>query len=199
MVVGCSKKQTLEVTGIVKDGNTDVPIDGVLIHFEQSKLSYGTYSNAFSLLGSKQSNEVGFFNAEFDTESVVQYRIRASKNGYFASNDTLSRNEWRANQENFRVINLYQKSALRIHAFNHNYPGLRLILKLMPNSPRCRECCGKQTFIFDGLMDTLIVCPAYGGSSIQYETLRVSGSGGQRNEGSIEMNADTVRFDLEIR
>ena len=195
----CSKNQSIEVSGIVMNGNTENPISGAVIHFEQSKLNYGTYSNVFSVLESVESNDVGFYHAELEPNSVVEYRFRASADGYFSSNDTLDRNAWRMNTDNFQEIKLYEKSVLKIHAFNQNRPGILMILYMLPNSPRCRTCCGKQTFVFDGLIDTTIFCPAYGGGIIEYETLRISGSGGQNGEGSVFMDNDTVVFNLEIQ
>ena len=194
---GCKPDSEYEVAGTVVDGKNGAPVSKAKVFVEFSKLENGAYSNAFTPIAETETDEGGNYRVEFEAEKVVEYRVRVSRDGFFALSDTIDRNEWRANEANTFPITLYRSTDINFRFFAGN-SGVTVLFKLYPDSPGCTNCCSESNYVFSGKIDTSFSCPVYGNQIIDYELTRITGVQSSQEIGTIDLFEDQVSFEYQI-
>lgn len=195
----CKKGKETTVFGTVTEGYDGVAIEGASLEFAYTALNNGTYSSGYTELGSTTTDADGSFSFSFENVSVIDYRVRVRKEGYFFQEHKLTRDQWRLGQENNFSATVYEEAVLNFRFYNSGNSGNTIIFNLKPHSEGCSGCCGTNKIVVGGINDTSFSCQVYGNQQISYELLKVNAGGSEEKKGTIDVSEPETLFEYDYQ
>lgn len=180
----CQKNETFVVEGRITDYYNDSPVQHAKIELLYNSLNNGTYSAIFLNIAEAETDDNGNFKLEFDYVSAVNYKIRASKTGYFQAEYVFERDEWALNETNLVSETMLGQSSLEINLTNNNFNN-QYLLRLSEHSLGCETCCNTGAYVFNNFNDTTVVCDLYSNQNIDYELIDTEAGEVAKKTGSI--------------
>ncbi|OFX44549.1 MAG: hypothetical protein A2046_12000 [Bacteroidetes bacterium GWA2_30_7] len=165
LTFSCKRKEEhIVVFGQIYDNEQNIPLQNVKVVLSGKKIESGTWSNAYSNLGSTISDAQGNYSIDIENIKVSDFKIELSKDNYFQhfaeyKTDEISKGD---NVFNFR---LHSKAFIKLFikntsAFNNQDLFTYKIANFQNN---CFECCTDSSFTYTGQnIDIIKKCSTYG-------------------------------------
>jgi len=186
------------VEGAVTEAYDMQPVGSVEVEIAKSVISNGAFSSGFEVISTDETNEAGEFSVEFEPQSVIEYRIRTRKDGFYFKEEFVDREVWLPKEENVYDIQINQASTLSVQIDATSASG-RVLFKLDPHSEGCIDCCKTATnYVVNAGSDTMFSCNVYGNQIIGYQLFEAS-SDGDSLTGQIEVKQGENTFYHKIQ
>jgi len=117
--IACNKTpQYYEISGNIKNVNTQEALSGVSVYLDAKKLENGVYNSSFTNISSAQSNSQGNYSIDIEEDKVSEYRFRVSKDGYFEYEEEVSVDELQSSFSFKKDFTLYEEAWIELKVKN---------------------------------------------------------------------------------
>ncbi len=139
----------------------------------QAQLKAYTYeltNNKKTLQGSTQTDTEGNYTLSIKRERYEKVVIEISKHNYFTVSKTFPFDDLSTQETNSFNTSMSPKSWTRFVIKNVMSPSPSDQVKIQKVSGKtdCATCCPNMTTVYDGILDTVIICPNDGGTNMEF-------------------------------
>jgi hypothetical protein len=174
LLSGCRKPAVYEVHGVVKEFYGDAVEEGVEIEVAYAQIGFGSVSGGYTVLTSAETDANGEYHLSFDYIATSTFRVRARKDGFYMGEAIVNADDWSTEDENSLDLALYKAASLLIQVRNPQYEQGKIVLHFEQHSEGCESCCRfTDSYLFEGLIDTVFYCNVFGNQRITYTITKV--------------------------
>jgi hypothetical protein len=162
----CKKKELdFKFSGNIKDSNSGLNVPNATIKY----YTYTLGNNVEALKGEAQTDALGNYEVTIERSKFETLKIKVTKENYFKVDESYSIDDLTTENSNDINYSLSPKSWTKF-VLKNGMPasaGDELKIQKVSGKIDCDECCANETTYYNGVVDTIVICPNDGGKSMK--------------------------------
>ena len=172
ILTGCTKHDTLVISGLLTDPNQAIPVGGATVELWTQRIESGIFIANYNLSGTSISGTDGRFLFEIDYKSYTGIKLIFAKAGYHGWTVDLNAEKVKDDGGIDAEYQMLPKAVLEIHVVNDNpYDSDDYFeFRLLNGFTNCEACCKGDKYQFFGTqIDQIILCQVIGHQDIMIQ------------------------------
>ncbi|GAB4384262.1 MAG: hypothetical protein Kow0075_16330 [Salibacteraceae bacterium] len=182
--------------GKVFDRYTHEPLPGVELLLGYARLENGSFSSATTDIGYTVTDEDGNYRFEFDPVSAYEYRLTATRDGYFHERLTVGIDDVHSGALNVYDFDMAAESRVKVNLYDSENEYDQLVFTFLPHSEGCDVCCHTEPVVVKNDTDTVFECRVHGNQYLSYRLNYIGPGSAQTVER--EVYAPAGQFEIEV-
>lgn len=171
-VVSCRKESgTYGLKGVVRNGNTNQPIQSVNVKISKQTVSGGTFGGTFTTAATTTTDAGGNYELQWPRENFSALKVVAEKNQYITRSVNLNVDNFSPGETLTRDLTIYPEAFISVTILNNGETSAQDQLQFtFTNALFECDCCSNGWKTFSGAnVDTTITCKVYGDREIKFQ------------------------------